>query len=203
MKKEFEEMFKKSENKILALSEMPITEEERAELEFAFSEWTNWADRRRLWKEKCEDRLAEKKNRAIKKLVYEEKVFAIQYMDSYLKNIAQDLRSKGYSCNAISEASYKAISTSWVVAYTENDSELRPRGQVIQLLDDLDDFDLNKWRLAGSYNTQHGSQLTEEEKEEIVKLYIMGYSIIQISKKMGRSMSAVRRQVEKNGLAKK
>lgn len=184
------------------IDNLPINEAEKDELQEHFearrSEY--WCHVRDLWLNSCQERLEEKKERAMRKLVYGERISAIHDMDEGLAHIAQLLRNEGYSCAAISEASRHAVSQGWVIEYTEGAEGRRVRGQVIEMLDEESDFDLRKWQLKGSYNNNHGKGLQQAEKDQICALYKKGYSIAEIAVKVKRSASSVRRQVEKNGL---
>lgn len=183
------------------VKELPITEEVQEELQTALNRRQSgyWVETREIWHKLCAERLEEKKDRAIRKLLNDEKIFAIQFMSEELGEIVKEVRTLGYSVHAISEASHQAVSHAWVISNTETPA-CRIRGQVIELLEDLSEFDLRKWLLKGSYNTQHGKALTKLEKEKIITLYKQGYSIAEVAKKIHRSPSAVRRQVEKNEL---
>ena len=184
------------------IENLPINEKEKDELQEHFENRRSeyWCHVRDLWLNACQERLEERKERAVRKLVYGERVSAIHPMDAGLANIAQHLRDLGYSCAAISESSRHAVSQGWVIQYTEGVEGRRVRGQVIEMLDEESDFDLKKWQLKGSYNNNHGKSLQEAEKQQILALYKKGYSIADIAVKVKRSASSVRRQVEKNEL---
>lgn len=181
--------------------DLPVDYATKVELQQALDRRssTEWSNKRAEWYKLCSDRLEEKKDRAIRKLIYDEKIFATHFIDDRLKELVLEYRNLGYSVSAVSEASRKSISNGWLVSNSETPA-CRIRGQVIELLEDIDDFDLKKWLLKGSYNTQHGKALTDSEKEKILWLFKKGYSIAEIAKTINRSPSAVRRQVEKNEL---
>ena len=181
------------------INSLPLLPKEKKELLSAYERSTTpyWVKAREEIKMLGEERKEEKKARAIARLLTDDPVDSIFPIDDTLKGYAAELREMGYSASAISKGFKGAISTSWVVSNLEN-PELRPRGQVIELLDDFkSEFDLKEWVLLGSYNTQHGSKLKQKEIEEIKFLYSQGWSIGRIAKKIKRSPSAVRRWVKK------
>ena len=187
------------EKNIEFINSLPLLPKEKKELLSAYERSTSpyWVKAREEIKSLGAERKEEKKQRAITRLLTNDPVDSIFPIDDTLKGYAAELREMGYSASAISKGFKGAISTSWVVSYLEN-PELRPRGQVIELLDDFkSEFDIKDWLLMGSYNTQHGSKITDKEKEQIKLLYSQGWSIGRISEKLKRSSSAVRRWVKK------
>lgn len=181
------------------IDSLPLLPKEKKELLSAYERSTTpyWVKAREEIKMLGEERKEEKKARAIARLLTDDPVDSIFPIDDTLKGYAAELRAMGYSASAISKGFKGAISTSWCVERLENPG-LRPRGQVIELLDDfMSEFDLKEWVLLGSYNTQHGSKLKQKEIDEIKLLYSQGWSIGRIAKKIHRSPSAVRRWVKK------
>ena len=187
-------------NKIVGyIDSLPLLPKEKKELLSAYERSTTpyWVKARETIKVLGEERKEEKKARAIARLLTDDPVNSIFPIPDILKGYAAELRAMGYSASAISKGFKGAISTSWCVERLENPG-LRPRGQVIELLDDFKlEFDLKEWLLMGSYNTNHGPKITDKEKEQIKLLYSQGWSIGRIAKKIKRSPSAVRRWVKK------
>lgn len=178
---------------------LPLLPKEKEELKTAYIRSTSpyWVEARETIKVLGEERKEEKRQRAITRLLTDEPVNSIFPIPEVLKGYAAELREMGYSASAISKGFKGAISTSWCIERLDNPN-LRPRGQVIELLDDfIAEFDLKEWVLLGSYNTQHGSKLKQKEIDEIKLLYSQGWSIGRIAKKVKRSPSAVRRWVKK------
>lgn len=178
---------------------LPLLPKEKEELKSAYIRSTSpyWVEARETIKVLGEERKEAKKQRAITRLLTDEPVNSIFPIPEVLKGYAAELREMGYSASAISKGFKGAISTSWCIERLENPN-LRPRGQVIELLDDfVAEFDLKEWVLLGSYNTQHGPKITAKEKEQIKALYSQGWSIGRIAKQLKRSPSAVRRWVKK------
>lgn len=181
------------------INSLPLLPKEKKELLSAYERSTTpyWVKAREEIKILGAERKEEKKARAIARLLTDDPVDSIFPIDDTLKGYAAELREMGYSASAISKGFKAAISTSWVIERLENPG-LRPRGQVIELLDDFKlEFDLKEWLLMGSYNTNHGPKITDKEKEQIKLLYSQGWSIGRIAKKLRRSPSAVRRWIKK------
>lgn len=186
--------------KILRFVEgLPLLKKEKAELLAAVNRrgLPYWVQAREDIKILGEERKEKLKEVALQRLLGEGKVYVIVPIPDILKEYATELRSMGYSCEAISKGFKGSISTTWVIEYLDNPN-LRPRGQVIELLDNFEeDFDLKQWLLLGSYNTHHNSKLTKKEIQNIKELYSQGFSIGRISEITKRSPSAVRRWVNK------
>ena len=181
------------------IDSLPLLPKEKEELKSAYIRSTSpyWVEAREVIKVLGEQRKEEKKQRAIARLLSDEPVNSIHPIPEVLKDYAAELRELGYSASAISKGFKGAISTSWCIERLDNPN-IRPRGQVVELLDNfVEEFDLKEWALLGSYNTQHGPKLKKSEIEEIKSLYSQGWSIGRIAKKIHRSPSAVRRWVKK------
>ncbi len=181
------------------IDSLPLLKKEKEELVAAVTrrEQPYWVQAREDIRVLGEERKEKLKEVAIQRLLGDGKVYVIVPIPDILKQYASELRSMGYSCEAISKGFKGSISTTWVIEYLDN-PYLRPRGQVIELLDDFErDFDLKQWLLLGSYNTHHNSKLTKKEIQNIKDLYAKGFSIGRISEITKRSPSAVRRWVKK------
>lgn len=181
------------------IQSLPLLPKEKAELTAAYIRSTSpyWVEARETIKVMGAERLEERKARQIARLLSDEPVHSIHPIPDILKDYARELRGMGYSAYAISKGFKGAISTSWCIERMDNPN-LRPRGQVIELLDDfILEFDLKEWVLLGSYNTQHGPKITDKEKKQIKELYSQGWSIGRIAKQLKRSPSAVRRWIKK------
>lgn len=178
---------------------LPIKQTDKEELQDALNRRVSdyWMERRQIWHKLCSERLEEKSNRAYRKLINSEKISPIHYIDDSFTDVVQDLRALGYSCAAISNASHHAISASWVSAHTEIPTR-KVRGQVIELLEDLSQFNVRKWQLKKSYETGHGPKLEEKEKQKIAELHKLGYSSYEVAELIHRCPSTVRRQVLRN-----
>jgi len=190
---------KTNDNVVLFIEKLPLEQKEKAELQGAYVRSCSdyWVNARKVIKILSEERLEMKKIRAYKRLLTDEPVHSIYPIDDRLKEYAQELRLLGYSCEAVSRGFKRSISTTWMIERTEG-SNIRVRGQVIELLDDfINEFDLSAWLLLGSYNNNHGPKITEEEKSAIKTMYAQGWSIGRIANKIKRSPSSVRRWVSK------
>lgn len=181
------------------IKSLPLTVKEKEELQLAYERRvsTYWVSAREEIPPLCEARKEERKARTIKRLLTDEPVDSIFPIPDVLKDYAFKLRSLGYSQQAISKGFKGAISTSWCITNLKEEVK-RPRGQVIELLEDFErDFDAKEWLLLGSYNTQHGKKITEKEKKQLKDMYAQGWSIGRIAEVMKRSPSAVRRWIKK------
>ena len=181
------------------IDKLPLLKKEKEELVAAVNrrDLQHWVQAREDINILGEERKEKLKEVAIQRLLGDGKVYVIVPIPDILKEYATELRSMGYSCEAISKGFKGSISTTWVIENLDN-PYLRPRGQVIELLDDFErDFDLKQWLLLGSYNTHHNSKLTKKEIQKIKDLYSQGFSIGRIAEITKRSPSAVRRWVKK------
>lgn len=184
---------------LVFIEKLPLLKKEKEELLGAVNRRNlpYWVQAREDIKILGEERKEKLKEVALQRLLGDGKVYVIVPIPDILKEYAIELRSYGYSCEAIAKGFKGSISSTWVNQYLEN-SDIRPRGQVIELLDNFEeDFDLKQWLLLGSYNTHHNSKLTKKEIEKIKDLYSQGFSVGRIADIVKRSPSAVRRWVKK------